>query len=218
MSALRDAAAGGAPPVVMPSATGAPLPAAFRLADDDVVVPVVQPSSEAGHGAGGGRVSAPVHNRPAVAGADRTGTDVPDGAVLVVPTLDPSLAPLLPRLGSLVAETGSVLSHLAILAREYGVPTVVGLAGATGRFADGTWVVVDGPDQGALSLVAACAGTGGHNRVDGRSIRLVGDGTVRFSVEPALGTHNRRKLVGCLEDATIDRLRGDVVSIETIAP
>jgi hypothetical protein len=75
-----------------------------------------------------------------------------------------------------------------------------------------------GPDQGALSLVAACAGTGGHNRVDGRSIRLVGDGTVRFSVEPGLGTHNRRKLVGCLEDATIDRLRGDVVSIETIAP
>jgi pyruvate,water dikinase len=43
-----------------------------------------------------------------------------------------------------VAETGSVLSHLAILAREYGVPTVVALAGATERFADGTWVVVDG--------------------------------------------------------------------------
>jgi phosphohistidine swiveling domain-containing protein len=152
MDALRDAVAGGAPPVVMPSATGAPLPAAFRLADDDVVVPVAQPSSEAGHGAGGGRVSAPVHNRPGVAGADRTGSDVPDGAVLVVPTLDPSLAPLLPRLGGLVAETGSVLSHLAILAREYGVPTVVGLAGATGRFADGTWVVVDGT-TGAFEAV-----------------------------------------------------------------
>jgi hypothetical protein len=36
--------------------------------------------------------------------------------------------------------------------------------------------------------------------------------------EPALGTHNQRKLVGCLEDATIDRLRSDVVSIRTIAP
>jgi hypothetical protein len=75
-----------------------------------------------------------------------------------------------------------------------------------------------GSDQGARNLVAACAGTGGHNQVDGGSIELVGDGTVRFSVEPALGTHNRRKMVGCLEDATIDRLRGDVVSIETIGP
>ena len=56
----------------------------------------------------------------------------------------PALAPILPGLGGLVAETGSVLSHLAILAREYGVPTVVGLPGATERFAAGTWVLVDG--------------------------------------------------------------------------
>jgi rifampicin phosphotransferase len=153
MSALRDAVAGLAPRVVRPSGRAAPLPAAFRLAGHDVVVPVAQPSSEAGHGAGGGRVSAPVHNRPAVADTDPAGADVPDGAVLVVPTLDPSLAPLLPRLGGLVAETGSVLSHLAILAREYGVPTVVGLADATTRFADGTWVVVDGT-TGAFEAVS----------------------------------------------------------------
>ena len=37
-----------------------------------------------------------------------------------------------------------MLSHLAILAREYGVPTVVGLAGATERLAEGSWVLVDG--------------------------------------------------------------------------
>jgi rifampicin phosphotransferase len=141
---LREALAGRVPRVVRPATTAAPLPAAFRLAGDDVVVPVVQPSSGGGHGAGGGRGSGPVHNRPAVAGGDRDGSEVPDRAVLVVPALDPSLAPLLPRLGGLVAETGSVLSHLAILAREYGVPTVVGLAAATERFVDGTWVVVDG--------------------------------------------------------------------------
>ena len=64
--------------------------------------------------------------------------------MLVVRTLDPALAGMLPGLGGLVAETGSVLSHLAILAREYGVPTVVGLAGATDRFPAGTWVLVDG--------------------------------------------------------------------------
>jgi pyruvate,water dikinase len=85
--------------------------------------------------------------------ADPVGrVDVPDGAVLVVPTLDPSLATLLPRLGGLVAETGSVLSHLAILAREYGVPTVVGLPGATRRFSEGTWVVVDGSTGQVESL------------------------------------------------------------------
>ena len=155
MADVRDAVVGRTPRVVRPVNGAAPLPAAFRLAGDEgdeVVVPVAQSSDGAGHGAGGGRGSGPVHNGPPVtdtagvaAGAGgATGSELPDGAVLVVPTLDPSLAPLLPRLGGLVAETGSVLSHLAILAREYGVPTVVGLAGATERFADGTWVVVDG--------------------------------------------------------------------------
>jgi pyruvate,water dikinase len=64
--------------------------------------------------------------------------------VLVVRTLDPNLASLLPQLGGLVAETGSVLSHLAILARELGVPTVVGVEGATSRLRPGMRVLVDG--------------------------------------------------------------------------
>ncbi len=74
------------------------------------------------------------------------------GAVLVVRTLDPGLAPLLPRLGGLVAETGSFLSHLAILAREFGVPTVVGVADAVSRFPAGSTVLVDGT-TGEVSLV-----------------------------------------------------------------
>jgi pyruvate,water dikinase len=115
---------------------GPPLPASFRLTDDGIVVPVGAGQDGVGRGAGGGRGSGPVH----------IGTEVaPEGGdVLVVRTLDPALAPLLPGLGGLVAETGSVLSHLAILAREYGVPTVVGLAGATERLAEGAWVLVDG--------------------------------------------------------------------------
>ena len=43
-----------------------------------------------------------------------------------------------------MSETGSVLSHLAILAREHGVPTVVALPGAVGKYPDGTWLLVDG--------------------------------------------------------------------------
>jgi phosphoenolpyruvate-protein kinase (PTS system EI component) len=64
--------------------------------------------------------------------------------VLVVPHLDPRLAGVVGRLGGLVAETGSPLSHLAILAREHGVPTVVGHAGATDELRPGEIVEVDG--------------------------------------------------------------------------
>jgi phosphohistidine swiveling domain-containing protein len=76
----------------------------------------------------------------------------PAGSVLVVRTLDPGLAPLLPGLAGLVAETGSVLSHLAILAREFGVATAVGIEGATAKFPPGTTVAVDGT-TGDVSVV-----------------------------------------------------------------
>ncbi|WP_256966808.1 PEP-utilizing enzyme, partial [Streptomyces caniscabiei] len=68
----------------------------------------------------------------------------PDRPVLVVRSLDPALAPLLPGLAGLVAETGSALSHLAVLAREYRVPTAVGVPAATDRFLSGTPLTVDG--------------------------------------------------------------------------
>jgi pyruvate,water dikinase len=73
--------------------------------------------------------------------------------VLVVGNLEPALAGVLPGLAGLVAETGSVLSHLAITARELGVPTVVGVADALGRFPPGTEVVVDGT-TGAVEVQA----------------------------------------------------------------
>ena len=111
-----------------------PLPALFRLAEDGTVV-AEQASSAGGAGAGGGRAKGRVVFDAARAGA---------GDVLVVSTLDPNLAAVLPSLSAIVAETGSVLSHLAILAREFGVPAVVGFAGATGRFEEGALVVVDG--------------------------------------------------------------------------
>lgn len=83
---------------------------------------------------------------PAGGPSGRSGTGpgrVPD-AVLVVRTLDPALAPLLPELTALVAQTGSALSHLALLAREFGLPAVVGAADAVRRFPPGSRVAVDG--------------------------------------------------------------------------
>ncbi|MGY1665781.1 PEP/pyruvate-binding domain-containing protein [Geodermatophilus sp. SYSU D00696] len=128
-AAVEDPETALSPRMAMP---GDPLPARFRLSDTGRPVPV---SGGAGAtGAGGGTGRGPVHH----------GADPPEGVVLVVRTLDPGLAPVLPRLAGLVAETGSVLAHLAILARESGVPTVVGVAGALERFPPGTVIRVDG--------------------------------------------------------------------------
>jgi pyruvate,water dikinase len=117
------------------AAPGPPLPASFRLAADGTVVPELEGRSDAaGVAAGGGR-GAGVVRHVACAGP---------GAVLVVDVLAPSLAPRLPGLAGLVSETGSTLSHLAILARELNVPTVVAVPGAIERFPVGSRVVVDG--------------------------------------------------------------------------
>jgi pyruvate,water dikinase len=88
-----------------------------------------------GTGAGGGSGSGPV---------TYDAKDPPAGSVLVTTTLSPGLGPLLPRLNGIVSETGSVLSHLAILAREARVPTVVGYGSATTDLAEGVVVHVDG--------------------------------------------------------------------------
>ena len=116
---------------------GSPLPASFQLSDLGKVDPR----------ANGATRSAAV---PARAAASRSGPvtydaeNPPAGSVLVTTTLQPGLAPLLTRLNGIVAETGSVLSHLAILAREAGVATVVGYAGAMDDLPEGAVVRVDG--------------------------------------------------------------------------
>ncbi|MEU7875279.1 PEP/pyruvate-binding domain-containing protein [Dactylosporangium sp. NPDC049140] len=66
------------------------------------------------------------------------------GDVLVCRTTDPAWTPLFRVAAGVVTETGGVLCHAAIVAREFGIPAVVGLGGATSRFADGTVVIVDG--------------------------------------------------------------------------
>ena len=75
-----------------------------------------------------------------------------EGDILVTRTLDPRLALRLPHLSGLVSETGSVLSHLAILAREFHVPTVVAVHDALDRFPVGAELIVDG-DTGEVEPV-----------------------------------------------------------------
>ncbi|MBK8046553.1 MAG: phosphoenolpyruvate synthase [Anaerolineales bacterium] len=66
------------------------------------------------------------------------------GEIIVAPHTDPSWILILPAAAGLVVERGSLLSHAAIVARELGIPTVVGMAGATSWLRDGDWVEIDG--------------------------------------------------------------------------
>lgn len=77
---------------------------------------------------------------------------VVSGDVLVTTTTTPAWTPLFPSLAALVTETGGILSHAAVVAREYGLPAVVGAAGATKALVDGTRVRVDG-SAGTITVV-----------------------------------------------------------------
>jgi pyruvate,water dikinase len=66
------------------------------------------------------------------------------GEILVARATDPGWTPLFARAGGLVLELGGMLSHGAVVAREYRLPGVVNLPGVTSRLADGTEVTVDG--------------------------------------------------------------------------
>jgi pyruvate,water dikinase len=66
------------------------------------------------------------------------------GEVLVCPITTPAWTVVFPRAAALVTDGGSVLSHAAIVAREHGIPAVLGTGDATRRLRDGEVVVVDG--------------------------------------------------------------------------
>ena len=73
------------------------------------------------------------------------------GAILVCPFTDPGWTPVLDRVAGVVTETGGLLSHAAVICREYGIPAVLGISGATERIADGRTVVLHG-SQGRVEL------------------------------------------------------------------
>ncbi len=72
------------------------------------------------------------------------GARLREGEVLVARATDPGWTPLFGRAGALVLELGGMLSHGAVVAREYGLPAVVNVVGATTRLVDGQTVTVDG--------------------------------------------------------------------------
>ncbi len=68
---------------------------------------------------------------------------VKQGDVLVIPYSEVGWTPLFARASAVIAESGGMLSHSSIIAREYNIPAVVSVAGAT-RLPDETLVMVNG--------------------------------------------------------------------------
>jgi pyruvate,water dikinase len=77
--------------------------------------------------------------------------DLPDGYILVCPSTDPGWTPLLINAAGLIVERGGVLSHGAIVARDFGIPAVV-IPAATRQITDGDTLSIDG-EAGAVAVV-----------------------------------------------------------------
>jgi rifampicin phosphotransferase len=77
--------------------------------------------------------------------------ELSQGYVLVCPTTDPSWTPLFVHASGIVVERGGMLSHGAIVARDFGIPAVV-LPGATKTIPEGATVRIDG-NKGRVELL-----------------------------------------------------------------
>jgi len=70
--------------------------------------------------------------------------EIEPGDILVAVNIDPGWTNVFPLLNGIITETGGLLSHGALLAREYGIPAVMGVPNATTRFSTGDAVRLDG--------------------------------------------------------------------------
>jgi len=84
---------------------------------------------------------------------DPVGAHLEPGEILVAPSTDPGWTPLFLTAGGLVMEMGGSNSHGAVVAREYGIPAVVGVPHATHKIETGQLITVDGA-AGLVSLAA----------------------------------------------------------------
>lgn len=139
----------GPPPEPFPDLRG--LPAAGRRLNEALIwmqrsEPVVAVPTQDGRATVAGVAAAPGRYTGPVRVISRA-TDfgrLQPGEVLVCPTTDPAWTVLFGIAGALITDGGGVLSHAAIVAREYAIPAVVGTGGATRTLRDGQIVTVDG--------------------------------------------------------------------------
>ena len=118
-----------------------------RIVLSDGTEPEALAAAHAGAAAGdlvGTPASAGTATAPARVVLDPVGAHLEPGEILVAPSTDPGWTPLFLTAGGLVMEMGGPNSHGAVVAREYGIPAVVGVADATGRLSTGETITVDG--------------------------------------------------------------------------
>ena len=82
---------------------------------------------------------------------DPTGARLSPGEILVAPSTDPGWTPLFLTASGMVMEMGGAMSNGAVVAREYGIPAVVGVPGATERIVTGQRITVNG-SEGTVTL------------------------------------------------------------------
>jgi pyruvate,water dikinase len=78
---------------------------------------------------------------------------IKEGEILVCPVTNPSWGPVFGKIKAAVSDIGGTMSHAAIVAREYGMPAVVGTGGATKRITTGQRLRVDG-NKGVVTILA----------------------------------------------------------------
>jgi phosphohistidine swiveling domain-containing protein len=138
----------GPPPSPPPDLSGLPPGAARVMRAIGAALGELFGSAEAPHeekllrglAASGGIYEGPARRVSGPAEFDR----IVEGDVLVTESTSEAFNILLPLLGAIVTDSGGLLSHSAIVAREYGIPGVVGTREATQRIPDGVTVRVDG--------------------------------------------------------------------------
>lgn len=129
---------------------GEPLPETFEGLPGVEALPLVSGDVLEGWAASPGRI----RGRARVLRSLADGRDLREGEILVARSTDPSWTPLFLVAGGIVLEEGGPLSHAAIVAREFGLPAVLNVKGATRFIATGEDLVVDG----TAGLVARAAG------------------------------------------------------------
>ena len=101
-----------------------------------------------------------------------------DGEILVAPMTNPDWLPTIRRAAALITDTGGMTCHAAIVAREVGVPCIVGARSATSDLVNGTTVTVDGT-HGKVHAGRSAAAT--QASVVGRPVAAAGDGSLALS-------------------------------------
>ena len=124
-----------------------------RVMTSDGEIPVARLDVDAPAGALiGTAVSSGVVEGPARVISDPSSEYLNSGEILIAPFTDPGWTPLFVNAAGLVTEVGGLMTHGSVVAREYGIPAVVGVDGATTQVTTGQWVRVNG-DSGYVEVL-----------------------------------------------------------------